>query len=226
MQFTCPFVILLGGPLKLTPRLEAQIAGARAIAADGGIRHAETLGVVPELWAGDFDSTGARLAGHFADVPRAVYPAEKDMTDGEIAIEAAIERGADRLILAGALGGARSDHALLHFTQGLALAGRGLSVLLTSGDEEALPLLPGIHWPEIPEGALFSIIMFSPLSNLSIAGARYPLEKTDIPFASSRTLSNEATGRLRIEFASGMAMLMTRPTEKPGDDHGPAGPET
>lgn len=40
------FVILLGGDLTVTPRLAAQVAGARAIAADSGIRHAAALGVV------------------------------------------------------------------------------------------------------------------------------------------------------------------------------------
>lgn len=46
------FVILLGGDLVVTERLKRQIAGARVLAADGGIRHAEALGVEPELWLG------------------------------------------------------------------------------------------------------------------------------------------------------------------------------
>ena len=219
------FAILLGGALTPTERLERQLAGARVIAADGGIRHSVALHLSPELWVGDFDSTELGLSHHFNHVPRASYPAEKDMTDGEIAIDAAIGRGANHLVLAGALKGARSDHALLHMTQGLALAKRGLSVLLTSGDEEAVPLLPGILEPDMPVGALFSIIPFSPLSGLTIEGARYPLDGASIPFASSRTLSNEAAGPLRIRLESGMAMLMMRPLEKPGDDHGTPRPE-
>ena len=49
------FAILLGGDFSLTPRVAAQIAGARVIAADSGIRHAASLGIVPELWTGDFE---------------------------------------------------------------------------------------------------------------------------------------------------------------------------
>ena len=56
------FVILLGGALILTPRLEKQVRGARAIAADSGMAHAEPLGLDVELWVGDFDSTSEDLA--------------------------------------------------------------------------------------------------------------------------------------------------------------------
>ena len=55
------FLILLGGDLVRTPRLDAQAAGARVIAADSGIRHAHARGVSPELWGGDFYSSGSSL---------------------------------------------------------------------------------------------------------------------------------------------------------------------
>ena len=52
------FAILLGGDVTPTPRLTRQLEGARVISADGGMMHAEALNLVPELWVGDFDSTG------------------------------------------------------------------------------------------------------------------------------------------------------------------------
>jgi thiamine pyrophosphokinase len=103
------FTILLGGELHLTDRLRAAVTGSRFIAADGGMRHAATLGVLPELWVGDFDSTPPDLDGAFPNVPKQPYPAAKAATDGEIAIQEAIERGARRLILAGALGAASNS---------------------------------------------------------------------------------------------------------------------
>jgi len=55
------FTLLLGGDLVRTPLLDRQVAGSRVIAADSGIRHAESLGVTPEMWVGDFDSAPADL---------------------------------------------------------------------------------------------------------------------------------------------------------------------
>ena len=87
MPAATPFLILLGGELSPGPRLAAQIEGARVIAADGGMRHAATLGLVPELWVGDFDSSDTALKARFSGVERVEHPVAKDMTDGELAID-------------------------------------------------------------------------------------------------------------------------------------------
>ena len=99
------FAILLGGDLVVTPRLHRQIAGARIIAADSGMKHARALGLVPELWVGDFDSSGSELMLDYALVPRQTHSADKDATDGEIAVEEALRLGASEIILIGGLGG-------------------------------------------------------------------------------------------------------------------------
>jgi thiamine pyrophosphokinase len=210
------FTILLGGELQPTDRLRAAISESRFIAADGGMRHAVTLGVTPELWVGDFDSTPPDLDGAFPDVPRQPYPAAKAATDGEIAVSEAIARGARRLIFAGALAGARSDHALQHLIYGVSLAEQGFDVLLTSGDEEAVPLLPGDLELDLPPGSLFSVPGFSELNGLFIRNARYPLADFHLPFGSSRTISNVAEGPVRFSLASGRAIVLARPYDLSG----------
>ena len=98
------FTILLGGDLAVTPRLMGRIAGSRVIAADSGMAHAALLGVTPELWIGDFDSADAALFDRYAHVERKAFPAEKDMTDGELALAEAVRRGASSFIMPGAFG--------------------------------------------------------------------------------------------------------------------------
>ncbi len=210
------FTILLGGALRLTDRLERAVAGSRFIAADGGMRHAAALRVRPELWVGDFDSTDGALLELFPDVPRQPYPVAKNETDGEIATAEAIARGATRLIFVGALGGERSDHALQHLFHAVSLAEQGLDVLLTSGDEEAVPLLAGSLSLDLPKGSLFSIVGVSALEGLDIRGARYPLDRFSLPFGSSRTVSNVAEGPVDIHLRRGQAIMLARPYDLSG----------
>ncbi|WP_269931432.1 thiamine diphosphokinase [Aminobacter sp. HY435] len=205
------FTILLGGDLLPTPRLDRQVAGSRVIAADSGIRHAGALGLMPELWLGDFDSAPAEVDPAFAAVPREVFPAEKNKTDGELAIAVALERGATSLVLVGAFGGARSDHAFLHLTLALRLAEAGSEVLLTSGHQEGVPLLPGTASFDYDDGTLFSVLAFSELTGLTEEGAKWLLDGVDVPFGSSLTLSNEVQGTLRISLGSGRALLLAHP---------------
>lgn len=216
MSQSTTFTILLGGELRLTDRLHAAISDSRFIAADGGMRHALTLGVQPELWVGDFDSTPADLQRAFPDVPKQPYPAAKAATDGEIAVSEAIDRGAVRLILAGAMGGERSDHAIQHLLYGIQLAEKGFDVLLTSGDEEAVPLLPGELELALPAGSLFSVLGFSDLTGLFIDNARYSLRDFHLPFGASRTISNVAEGPVRLSLGSGRAIVLARPYDLTG----------
>lgn len=178
--------------------------------------HAADLTVEPELWVGDFDSSSDALMRRWPQTRRMPFPAEKNLTDGELAVDEALKRGADRIVLAGALGGARSDHAVLHMTNACALHTGGLDIMLTSGLEEALPLSIGRQTFDLPVGSLFSILNFSNVSGLSIEGARYPLDGFDLAFGSSRTLSNVAEGPVTITLQSGNALVLARPYDLSG----------
>ncbi|WP_336287478.1 MULTISPECIES: thiamine diphosphokinase [unclassified Bartonella] len=202
------FTILLNGDVYITDRLRNQIKKSRVIAVDGGMRHAAALGVMPELWLGDFDSSDEALMCKYGDVPREVFSSDKDMTDGALACEKALQNGAEKLILCGAFGGERSDHSLSHMTQALAMAERGISVLLTSGYEEGWPLLPRPFSCDLPDGCLFSIIGFSDLQGLTLSGVQWSLDGESVPFGSSLTLSNRICGTFSCHLCSGKAILL------------------
>jgi thiamine pyrophosphokinase len=88
--------------------------GAKVVAADGGARHAGQLGLVIDRWVGDGDSLGeAGIAAlEAAGVPVERAPPDKDESDTELAVLAALTMGATALTVLGALGGPRVDHAL------------------------------------------------------------------------------------------------------------------
>ena len=203
------FAILLGGDVRRTSRLDAQIAGARVIAADSGMRHAPALGLAAELWIGDFDSVSDELDAGFPDVRREVFPADKDRTDGELAIQAALGLGASSLIIVGAFGGPRPDHAYLHLTLAMRLAEDGIPTLLASGRHEGRPLAVGPrHVFDHEDGTHFSILAFDRLSGLTVEGAKWPLDAVEVPFGSSLTISNEVRGELAITLRQGRALLV------------------
>lgn len=197
------FAILLGGEITVTSRLNQQLAGRKVIAADSGIEHAISLGLKVDLWVGDFDSASPDTVSKYKDVPRQKWNPDKDQTDGEIAIAAAYDQGADDIILVGAMGG-RTDHATNHLLKALSMPG---SVLLTSGREEAIPLKSQVG-PDWPAGTTFSVLAFDELCGLTINGAKWPLDAVQVPSGSGWTISNVVENELTVSVDEGRAMLI------------------
>lgn len=205
-----PFTILLSGSVTPTRRLLAQVAGSRVIAADRGMMHALPLGLQAELWVGDFDSASPELQRAFAHIPREEHPVGKDFTDGELAVEAALARGADRLILVGAMGG-QTDQTLAHLLLGLRLARQGIPTLLSSGYEEAYPLLAGKLRLDLPLKSKLSLLPLGSFVGLSLRGVQWPLHRFDVPLGSTRTLSNLALAPVEIELKAGYGVVIAYP---------------
>jgi thiamine pyrophosphokinase len=203
--------ILLGGELVVTARVLRQTAGTRAIAADGGMAHAGLLQLPVQLWVGDFDSAPQTLQAAYPDVPRQTHPTDKDKTDGEIAIDAALALGATSLVLVGALGG-QTDHALGNLGLLLSLAERGIDAYATSGREEAYALRPGRIEIDLPPRSRLSIIALSALFGLDIAGVRWTLIKADVKLGSTWTLSNVATGPVSLGLRAGSGLVLAYPS--------------
>ena len=209
---TC--VILLGGDAHPTERLKRQThhGNSMVIAADGGMRHAEALELKPEIWLGDFDSTPSTMdVGSFTGHVE-THQTDKAQTDGALAIDKALSLGATRLVLVGALGGERSDHMMMHMSQALALAAKGVDILLTSGTEEAIPLIADNHAitikPDWPKNTIFSLVGYTDLEGVSLNGMKWPLAQHHVPFGETLTLSNEITGTAEITLEKGRAMAL------------------
>ena len=202
--------ILLAGELKPTPlarrlALESQLV----VAADGGIAHAAELGVEPDLWVGDFDSSPPELLSRWRRVRREVHPADKDATDAELAARAALRLGAGELLFLGALG-SEPDHTLANLTLAVSLAEEGVPVVLGDGTNWALPLLPPGIELELAKDAPFSVVPLAELAGLGVRGARWELRSARVPFGSTRTLRNRARGGpLRVALSSGRGLLFT-----------------
>lgn len=206
------WILLAGRLTEVAPHFPPLPPPKLVVAADGGARHAAALGVKVNAWVGDFDSS----AGLALDAPRHAHPRDKNHTDAELAVELALEAGARELVLLGAFGG-RFDHALGNALLALRLAGRGVAVTLCSGDEWGWPLLPGAGLTlALPPGATLSVLPLGDLSGLSIGGVRWPLERADVSFGASLTLSNRVLAApVRLTLARGRALVVASPPGAP-----------
>jgi thiamine pyrophosphokinase len=170
------------------------------IAADGGARHARELGVAVDRWIGDGDSVSpadldALIA---AGVPIERTRPDKDESDTELAIEAAIRLGASGIVIVGALGGARIDHALANI--GLlfmpALAGRTATIIDASARIRAAtaPDGDGTSVRVALPGRIGDAVSLLPwgdgVEGVTTNGLRYPLADEPLPAGPARGLSN------------------------------------
>lgn len=85
------------------------------ICADGGARHALTLGLIPNLIIGDMDSLPANFDISAFDGEAMVYPKDKNETDLELALQHAAALNPDEIIIVAALGG-RIDQTLANIS--------------------------------------------------------------------------------------------------------------
>ena len=107
-------LIIAGGGGVSPELLRTEMAEADVtICADGGARLLAANGRTPGLLVGDMDSIDPGLLNELkaAGVEIVRADAAKDETDGQLALDIAIARGATQVVMLGALGG-RIDHTL------------------------------------------------------------------------------------------------------------------
>lgn len=192
------------------------------VAADGGARGAARLGLPIDRWVGDGDSLGeqelAALAARGVPVERS--PVDKDESDAELAVRAALRLGATEVTILGALGGARLDHALANVALlGHPTLGRCPAQLLDVDARVRLVDAPG------PDGGPVTLslvgragdgISLLPLGadvhGVTTAGLRYPLAGEPLTLGSSRGLSNvRLSARATVTVDAGRLLVVETP---------------
>lgn len=186
------------------------------IAADGGLRHLQTLGLKPDILVGDMDSAEEfgldeayrkKLEAGGLEILR--LNVKKDESDTEIALELAKERGADEIILLAAIG-SRMDHSLFNINLAFDLKQNGFEVRLYDGLQELMPLIGEADLTiKNREGLTLSVVPFTNLKGLSLVGFDYPLDSVDIDCSKTLTSSNIVnTNSSTISLKEGRALIV------------------
>jgi thiamine pyrophosphokinase len=186
------------------------------IAADGGAHGARHLGFAVDLLVGDADSIQPaeldRLRAEGVPIRRAERA--KDESDTELALTAAIELGAGAIVVVGALGGRRLDHAIANI--GLlahpALAGRPCCLL---AEDSRVRLLTGPATLDLPGrvGDLVSLLAFGDgATGVTTTGLAYPLDDEPLPAGPARGLSNvRMVEDAAVSLRSGRLLVVESP---------------
>jgi thiamine pyrophosphokinase len=206
-------IVIAGGSPLLGASLADLTPEAYIIAADSGLDHALAAELRPSHLVGDLDSvseaglrwardTGVRIDEHSPD---------KDATDTELALAAAVATGAEHIVLLGG-GGDRLDHTIgaIAALGHVSLAGC-VSVTARWGRSHVHIL----HAPRDMSlmcdlGTTFSVLaLHGDCHGVDLAGARWPLSGASIHPASSLGLSNEtAAAELSVRIRTGVLTVI------------------
>lgn len=106
-------VIFTGGEIPAPAFIGEELHGADIIiGADSGAETAIDAGILPDFIIGDFDSIRSPATlDRFPKERILRYPADKDQTDTELAIDLARSKGCDEVVIIGG-GGGRLDHVI------------------------------------------------------------------------------------------------------------------
>jgi thiamine pyrophosphokinase len=175
------------------------------VAADGGAAGAVRLALVIDRVVGDLDSIAPALLVTLerdgATVER--WPTDKDASDTELALRSALTAGPGRIVVLGATGGPRLDHALANVALLALDALAAVDVVLLDGSSRTRLLRgPAEATIEGRVGDLVSLLpLGGPIAGVTTRGLVYPLADEPLPAGSTRGLSNvraEPTAWVRV----------------------------
>ncbi|MCL2495837.1 MAG: thiamine diphosphokinase, partial [Clostridiales bacterium] len=180
------------------------------VAADGGARALTELGFWPRLLIGDGDSLDARTMEHCraAGADCRILPHEKDFTDGEAALVAALDAGYRDFAVFGAFGGL-PDHQLGNLLLPLAYRQRWDTLTFYGRDCRAFYCFDKAHINGAPGDIVSLLPLSATVRGINLRGFRYPLAGADTSLGDSLCLRNElSVEEGRVEICEGIMLII------------------
>jgi thiamine pyrophosphokinase len=189
---------------------------ALVVAADSGLAHAHALARAVDLVVGDFDSVDpAHLDDAIAAGARVErFPADKDATDLELAIDAAHREGATRATVLGT-GGGRLDHFLANALLLAAPRWSDLEIVALVGPARITVVRVRAELPGAPGSLLTLLPLGGPVDGVTTSGLRWPLRGERLDPGTTRGVSNELTEPVATVSLDAGVLLAVQPDAAP-----------
>lgn len=193
--------IFTGGRVYADTLTELDISpkdGDMIIAADSGYLSARRLGAVPDLLLGDLDSLDREKLSEdeLEAVEKIIVSPIKDDTDTQLAVDTAIERGAERIFIVGGLGG-RLDHTLSSVFLLEYITKKGVEAVMTDGRNRVRIMCADGALKKLTVKRGYKYLSLVSLTDkcegVSVTGVYYPLDSVELTRSYSYAVSNEIT---------------------------------
>jgi len=181
----------------------------KIIACDGGLRHTHAISVCPNIILGDLDSAPPELLQIYANVPRKKFPARKDETDLELAVDFALDNGAGEIFIFGGASASRLDHTLANVQILYRALKRNVRAEII-GSHGRIFLASGETVLRAKAGSLISLLPFAGEPNITTRGLEYPLCAEKLLPGTARGVSNvfvEDEAELNVEDGAVIVIL-------------------
>ena len=189
------------------------------IGANGGAASLDRLGRRVDVLVGDLDSIDGSLVGRLSAAGTRVerHSADKDASDTELAIEAAIAAGADEVLLLGATGGDRLDHQLASLLLLADPALAGIDARVVRGPTKVRALHAGGR-REL-DGRAGDLVTLLPVggdvTGVTTERLQWPLASATLRMGRSRGLSNVVVAEpASIRIESGTLLIFETASQR------------
>lgn len=207
-------LILTGGEVEdaVVSRLTNNEGYAMYIAADRGLMVADRLDLPLDYILGDFDSISEELLMKYRkkSIPILTFPAKKDKTDTEIAIEMALSHNPARIDIVGATG-SRLDHTLANIHLLMLPLQHNTDAFIIDANNKLYLKKTGFELKKKEQyGDYVSFLTFTEkVSGLTLTGFKYPLNKVTLLAGNSLGISNEIDeDTARVDLSEGILLVI------------------
>jgi thiamine pyrophosphokinase len=180
------------------------------IAVDGGLRHLRNLNKTPTLLIGDLDSlTPAEVeAAEAQGIEVRRFKVDKDETDLELALLAAVDMGFKEVLLVAALGG-RLDQTLGNLFLLTMPELTGVKAVIENGTEEIFVIRDTVEIEGIPGDIVSLLPLNGSVTGVETSQLSYPLRHETLLPEKSRGISNVMlTERAGVSIESGSLLCI------------------